>query len=108
MCFPGMTGRLYGKQEIRDSGDISICIHKSSVACGVVWKRGMDGEGVYSAPGVGSVKITKHSVNSLMSFVALSDQTARVSTVNNGEKYSRSRINYSSHLCSEDETTVAV
>lgn len=47
-------------------------------------------------------------MNSFMSFVALSDQTVRVSTVNNGEKYSRSQINYSSHLCLEDETMVAV
>lgn len=68
----------------------------------------MDGDGVCSAAGVGSVKITKHFVNSLMSFVALSDQTVRGSAVNNGEKYKRSQINYSSRLCLEDETTVAV
>lgn len=53
--------------------------------------------------GIQSVKIRKRLVISLMSFVALSDHSQRVSTVNNGGKCNYSESNYSFQLCLKDD-----
>lgn len=57
------------------------------------------GRGCLFSTGSRSVKIRKHLVILLMSFVALSDHTQRASTVNNGGKCNYSQSNYSSQLC---------
>lgn len=52
------------------------------------------GVGCLSSTGIQSVKIRKHLVISLMSFVALSDHSQGVSTVNNGVKCNYRESNY--------------
>ncbi len=49
------------------------------------------------------MKIRKRLVISLMSFVALSDHSKKVSTVNNGGKCNYSESNYSFELCVKDD-----
>lgn len=61
----------------------------------VVRMRGEDKGDVCFSTGTRSVKIRKHLVILLMSFVALSDHTRRASTVNNGGKCNYSQSNYS-------------
>ena len=53
--------------------------------------------------GIQSVKTRKCLVISLMSFVALSDHSRRVSAVNNGGKCNYSESNYSFGLHLEDD-----
>lgn len=53
--------------------------------------------------GIQSVEIREQLVISLMSFVALSDHSQRVSTVNNGGKCHYSESNYSFMLCLKDD-----
>lgn len=65
--------------------------------CRVV--EGGRGRGCLFSAGTRSVKIRRHLVILLMSFVALSDHTQRASTVNNGGKCNYSQSNYSSQLC---------
>lgn len=84
----------YSSQINRSSEYINVC-------CGGRLKKGQ-GSDVYFPRGNRSVKITKHLVISLMSFVALSDHTWRVSTVN-GENCNYSQSNYSFQFYLKDE-----
>lgn len=90
---------------------VNVCVHllswegrRAIPSCGWGEDKGRD---VCFSTGTRSVKIRKHLVILLMSFVALSDHTRRASAVNNGGKCNYSQSNYSLQLCLKDDFETA-